>query len=394
MALPANMVFFESVTYKIRALIRLLILVGIHQVRMTWNGKTIIESSQGKATPLEAAAYLTLQNIPRLKNRKNIDHKLRKHIKRGDIRRGVLANGYPEFSPLQPSLFDSEPQQELLDESSAAEDLVTLVEEINEAETELLTQYSEYDDDDDDEYEYGHAPLFLYGFLSAALIAGLIPLWMWLSPSISEFTLKSEDKYSPQVIKVAAARGQDCARSVDLYSQLYCGELWRKELSSRVERNYIDLLAVSSAIDNLHKQSGFEVDQPLAQRIEHTQNTWATHLEALCNTAAAVENLGAQRSNKYLDCINTHLIAREQETREQLNHLRSLGWQEQADDVLNNELIAIRNMAASKLPADITSENSTENDADNEAGINTESDTEGLIPEPPPVTEASTTEAE
>ncbi len=357
------MTLIRPLAFKSRTLFRLMLLIGMRQLRMTWNGHTVSESFQGQATPLEAAAFLTLQNIPRLKNRKRVDAKLRRYIKQGAIRRGVLANGYPEIAPQQSSLFEGEATQPAAQQATA-QDLVSLIEEVNSAESQLLNQYSEYDTDDD-EYEYDDRPLFLYGLLTGTLLTALVPLWMWLAPTLSEGGFTAKVKYSPQVIKVAAARGQDCARSIDLYSQLYCGELWRKELSARVEQNYIDLLAVSSAIDSMHRQSGFEVAQPLAARIQRTQTTWQQHLEQVCNTAAAIENLGAKRSNLYLECIHEKLLAREAETRGQLNYLRSLGWQEQADDVLTNELIAIRNMAASKAKTE-ASDTSPETQAETE----------------------------
>lgn len=371
--------FLNLLAYKFRVLLRLTMLTGIRQIRASWSSNTVNESYQGQATPLEAAAFLTLQNIPRLKNRKLVDHRLRKHIKHGNIRRGVLANGYPELEPQQPGLFESE-SQAAEPQQATTRDLASLIEEVDNKETQLLAQYAEYDTDDED-YVYDDRPLFLYGLLTGALLTALIPLWMWLSPDYLQFPLKQTERYSPQVIKVAAARGQDCARSIDLYSQLFCGELWRKELSARVEQNYTDLLAVSSAIDDLHRQSGFEVAEPLAARVQRTQEIWLVHLEESCNTAAAVENLGVKRSNRYLECVHSELIARETETREQLNYLRSLGWQEQADDVLNNELIAIRNMAATQAPdKQPDDESKTDETTDEPLADNPETETQAQTP--------------
>lgn len=350
--------FQKTFAFKFKTAIRLLVMVGIRRVRVIWNSHTIEESLQGNATPLEAAAYLTLQNLPRLKKRKRVDAKLRKYIKKGYIRRGVLANGYPDPVPEQTQLFDAENQKE---STVSNKDMASLIEEVNTIETDLLRQ--DYDlDVDDGDYEYDDRPLFLYGLLTGAILTALVPLWFWLSPQILQMPLVKTEQYSPQVIQVAAARGQDCARSRDLYSQLYCGELWRKELSARVEQHYTDLLAVSTAIDSMHKQTGFEVAQPLARRVQGTHQAWQLLLEESCNTAAAVENLGAKRGNRYLDCIHGQLLARESEIREQLNYLRGLGWHEEADDALNNELIAIRNMAASQPPAESPGES-----ADSEA---------------------------
>lgn len=345
------MQIFDIYLFKLHTAFRLALMVGIKQLSLTWDRRTLLECYEGHASAMEAAAFLTVQNMPRLKQRRGIDRKLRVLIQNGYIRKGVLANGYPDPNLLAP---EEDKQSQLpfeeLPEPAEPETLDVLISNIDSRDTAerdlgILDSF----DDDEFEDEIPYAPGGFYkGMALGAVIALIIPLAIWLKPQYLELAGKNSERYSPQVIKVAASRGQDCARSDDLYSQLFCGELWRKELSARVEQTYIDLLAVSAAVDHMQGETGFSVSEPLAGRVRNTHRLWEKHAEARCNTAAAVESLGVKRSNLYLGCIHKELLAREKEAREQLNYLRSLGWHEQADDALNNELIAIRNMAASE----------------------------------------------
>lgn len=346
------MYMINAYLYQLQTAFRLVMMVGIKQLSLAWDRRTLAECQEGHASALEAAAYLTVQNMPRLRQRRGIDRKLRQLIQNGYIRKGVLANGYPDPNLLVPE--DDQQQSELpfeeLPEPAEPETLDVLISNIDHQETatadlEILDGLGEEDGDDTPLPASGG---FYKGVLIGAGAALVIPAAIWLKPQYLNMTGQNTERYSPQVIKVAASRGQDCARSDDLYSQLFCGELWRKELSARVEQTYIDLLAVSAAVDQMQGETGFSVSEPLATRVRNTHHLWEKHAEARCNTAAAVESLGVKRSNLYLDCIHKELLAREKEARGQLNYLRSLGWHEQADDALNNELIAIRNMAASQ----------------------------------------------
>lgn len=329
---------------------RLALLVGIRHVRQCWNGHTVSESFEGNATPLEAAAFLTLQNIPRLKKRRHIDRKLRKFIQRGVIRRGVLANGYPEPEPQQVALFSNEETEPGTHQPGTADtkELASLIEEVTAEEQQILAHEAGILLDDDDYYdeEYETGPRFLYGFLTGTALVALIPLVMWGRSEFQTMPIMQQDHYSPNVIKVAAASGQDCTRAKDLYSQLYCGELWRKELTTRVEQTYADLLAVSTAIDDMQRKAGLAVDKPLADSVTRAHTHWLAHMETTCTTSAAVINLGTHRGNQYLDCVHKQLLTRESDIRGQLNYLRGLGWHKEASEVLNNELIAIRNLHA------------------------------------------------
>jgi len=129
---------------------------------------------------------------------------------------------------------------------------------------------------------------------------------------------------------------------------------------------------VSTAIDNMQRATGFELEHPLALRVQRAHQNWQAHVESSCNTGSAITNLGSQRSNQYLDCVHQHLQAREKEIREQLTFLRGLGWEEEAADALNNELIAIRNMVATQ-PKDETAKEEKEEQTAAEAGAGAES---------------------
>ena len=86
------MSFLQAYKFRFLTAIRLALMIGPRQIALSWDNHTLAEIFEGKASPLEAAAFLAVQNMPRLKRRKTIDKKLRQLIQSGRIRKGVLAN--------------------------------------------------------------------------------------------------------------------------------------------------------------------------------------------------------------------------------------------------------------------------------------------------------------